>query len=202
MPNFSILLNYTNTISRRYWIITLLSMSRQPARRTISAQARAILGHHPPSRHTGFPLSALSDVSTTRNIDVPEYLDSLQFLQHAGFDTAPAQQIWQTRVSDTSGRNPSLFECACQFAAERATERDAWLPSHDWDRALRNMGIRADHGRNVTSPEYKLARGSISASHSVLDWIETVYIFLEGLSTIIVRKAHNRSIMGDQRMNV
>lgn len=141
----------------------MLSTSRQPARRTISAQARAILGDHPPPRHTGFvrvPLSAVSDVSY---IDVPEYLDSLQLLQHAGFDAAPAQPIWQAWDSDTSGntsgRNTSLFECAREFAVERATERDAWLPSHDLDRAPRNMGIRANHGRNTTSPSIDLLGG-------------------------------------------
>ncbi len=61
---------------------------------------------------------------------------------------------------------------------ERATELDAWEPSHDWNEALKNMGIHAAYRRDMTDPEHELTRGFGSASSSILDWIREADYFL------------------------
>lgn len=66
---------------------------------------------------------------------------------------------------------------------------DAWQPDHDWDAALKKMGMRREVRLAILNPEFDAMRLMGTAQHWAIDTVEMRWESLESLDRMIKRKA-------------
>lgn len=163
----------------------------QPANAFINMAARSIssldfLDAFPPSEvGPGFravPRSSYSRYLVPSNeiIDIPDDLNSLQFLLFAGFDEQIAQVIYQAwQIS--SGDDYWVVDEARDYIMHMALEQDAIDPADDWDGAFRHMGLSEDMRRRILNPAYDNFRLGRSASEVAVETVTQFFEFLDSL---------------------
>jgi len=128
-------------------------------------------------------LATLSSSSSGEGSDIliamPEDLHSVHALTFIGFSTKAANDIlgrWTSYEKDTDAL-PDDFQQYFISHIESANT-DAWLPRHDWEGVLKNLGMRKDCRAAILDPEYKAIRLTATAKYWAIDTVSTNWLHL------------------------
>ncbi|KAL2017247.1 hypothetical protein VTK56DRAFT_2406 [Thermocarpiscus australiensis] len=128
-------------------------------------------------------------------IEIPEVLNSRETLEFCGLNAEVSGLIFDAweQLQQTPGElgyGDDIVTEAKHFVRKMAEQEDAWLPEHDWRRALAAMGANQRLCDAIMDSDADDLRKTQSASDWVLDTIDISWQFLEGLDERI-RKKHN-----------
>ncbi|KAJ3486259.1 hypothetical protein NLG97_g6654 [Lecanicillium saksenae] len=177
-------------------------MGPQVSGKVLSDAACAIVGDQPPpERGPGFqtvPHTAWWESASWESEqeyvgfacwndlgEIPEYMNSPQFLVFAGFDDAATQKIWD---SWSGAVDEPLYHHAIAFIRERAKEVNASEYSHDWDATWRNMGASGRLCSRLVNYQWFIIRKCQTAQAQMVGNVRDAYGFLERLSRVIIER--------------
>ncbi|KAJ9642008.1 hypothetical protein H2199_005223 [Coniosporium tulheliwenetii] len=80
-----------------------------------------------------------------------------------------------------SAHGDTILVVARRYVKDLAETKDAWDPEHDWDAALRDMGLKKETRDGIMTLEFRDLRLTASASEWAIDTVELGFEFLEGL---------------------
>jgi hypothetical protein len=134
-------------------------------------------------------VSSSSDESTWDElIDIPIYLHSLQSLRFVGFKKAAAEVILE-RYHSALIRHANIpmefYDFMTGFLEGRP--ENAYRADHDWDKVLKDLGIRERVRMGILNPDYDHLRLTKSAKDWALITIEDGWIFLTGMDKAVKR---------------
>ncbi|KAK2741952.1 hypothetical protein CKAH01_01379 [Colletotrichum kahawae] len=157
------------------------------------------MAYFPPSkRGPGFrTISAASysssSTSSDESVDIPEDLNSKEFLVFAGFSEEKAAAIFQ-RWCNRGDRDELLYHDAIAFIKTKAEELDAVDEDDDWRAALINMGLSSRLILRILDPRFKKVRLTGCACSWALDTIQESFSFLEHLDGAVEKRKKNNAI--------
>ncbi|KAI5863766.1 hypothetical protein GGS23DRAFT_565259 [Durotheca rogersii] len=137
--------------------------------------------------------SSSSSISDEEVVDIPEVFNSRETLEFCGLNSEVSALIFDSweRLQQTPGElgygNDIITE-AKHFVRAMGEREDAWLPEHDWRRALVGMGATQRLCDAILDSAFAHLRKTQSASYWVLDTIDISWEFLEGLDKRIRKK--------------
>jgi len=172
------------------------------ALRTLSTAAEVSATARDVSRKRGFTSisrssysssSSGSSISDEEAVDIPEVLNSRETLEFCGLSAEISSCIYdsweqQQQIPGELGYGNDVITEAKYFVTKMAEREDAWLPEHDWRRALANMGASRRLCDAILDESFTNLRKTQSASYWVLNTIEIAWEFLEGLDKRIRKK--------------
>jgi hypothetical protein len=147
------------------------------------------------------PTRAYTDSALIEILEIPKYLNSVEFLMFVGFYFSTAHAIfneWEmtkTEDGDLEGVPVGmLIDCALSWIRKKAKIFDVTEAEENWDECLRNMGLSADFRDRLLDPSFDWLRLSKSASHWAIDSIESDYHFLFNLEKSIWKRMESQSV--------
>lgn len=148
--------------------------------------------------HGGFRTiskSSFSSFDSDETIEIPDEINSAESPQFCGFDKNVANDIyrnWRGRAATSQpgdlGYGEDLNIDALHYIRAKARENDALDSHHDWDGALRNVGMAAVTRARILSDKFTTLRLTTSASEWALDTVEIAWEFLLALDNKIKKK--------------
>lgn len=134
-------------------------------------------------------VSSSSDESTwDEPIDVPIYFHSLQSLRFVGFKKTAAEVIlerYHSALIEHRNMPFDFYDFITGFLEGKSA--NAYRADHNWDEALKNLGIRKQIRIGILNPEYDHLRLTKSAKDWALETIEDGWIFLQGMDKAVKR---------------
>ncbi|KAM4057486.1 hypothetical protein HRG_010777 [Hirsutella rhossiliensis] len=134
-----------------------------------------------------------SSSDSDESIEIPEDLNSTQFLLFAGFSEDTANVIWQSWNSHGIERF-WVVDDAKHYVREKGRMRDAVGASDDWHGSLREMGMSDDFCRRVLDPAFDSVRLTECACFWALDTIDEAFAYLSSLDHRIQQKRRMQEI--------
>lgn len=119
--------------------------------------------------------------SGEERIEIPVYLDSLEFLHFAGLEDAAAQQIhasWRAKCDGNKNETLPIYQEAVTYIKRRARLHDAVRPTQDWDGALKNLGVTDKLRQAIMDPKFEHVRLTKCACYWAADSVKEAYFFL------------------------
>lgn len=138
-------------------------------------------------------LRSYQSSSSEGSVTIPEDFESDECLIYLGFKKHAAADIMRqyfaakAKLASTVGFDYGELVNLATSYVERA--EDAWLPEHDWDSALKNMGMRKEVRVAILNPKFENLRLTGTAQSCAIDTIELRWDFLNSLDQAIARKA-------------
>lgn len=157
--------------------------------RTFSETTMAMTAHLPPAkRGPGFRTVSVSSYSSSsassdESVEIPEDLNSYQFLVFAGFTDETARIIYNRWLNwDNATIGSYVYDFAVGHVDGRSSVLDAVEEDDDWDTALLEMGVNDRLRAAILNPEFDSVRLTESASYWVKDTIKEAYVFVDTLT--------------------
>ncbi|KAK3364287.1 hypothetical protein B0T25DRAFT_60868 [Lasiosphaeria hispida] len=174
---------------------------------SVASQATAAVRGAAPKRgfssisRASYSLSSSSSSSTSDEdtVEIPEVLNSQETLEFCGLTPEVSSVIFDSwrRLQQNPGQlgsgNDIVIEAKHYVRKMAEREGDAWLPEHDWRRALTAMGVSQRLSDAILNTNYTHVRKTASASHWALDTIDLAWEFLEGLDKRIRKKQNDNA---------
>lgn len=138
------------------------------------------------------PTWVYTDSSLVEILEIPKYMNSVEFLMFVGFDTSTACAIfteWEmTKATDGERKGEPvgmLISHTFSWIRKKAEIFDVTEAEENWDECLRNMGLSDDFRNRILDRSFDWIRLSKSASHWAIASIESDYDFLFSLEKSI-----------------
>ena len=128
-----------------------------------------------------------STSSSDESVEVPDDLNSLQFLLFAGLADNVAREIWQAWLARSS-RDDWVVDDAIYYIKQKGRELDTVDSTDDWDAALQSMGICEDLRQRILNPEFNTIRLTQCACYWAIDSVNEAFYYLKSLSKRMEKK--------------
>jgi hypothetical protein len=135
-------------------------------------------------------------------IDIPALLNSPQTLTFCGMQTEVAEELYARYLKEQEDVRPGelgygddIIEFAYAYIKSAARVDDAFWYDHDWDKALREQGIKESVRRGILHPDYTNLRMTRSASEWAIDTLEMHWYFLTRLNRSLEMFKHLRPVL-------